>query len=265
MAVVTAPLLELDAITLRFGGITALSGVGLSVQDHELLALIGPNGAGKTSLLNVISGVYRPSEGAIRHRGEDITAARPPVRAERGIGRTFQNLELFPGLTTIENILTGRHRHLRAGVLAGGAWFGRARGEETTARRDAERIVEFLDLEPYRTEPVASLPYGVQKRVELGRALAVQPELLLLDEPVAGMNSQETEDLGRVILDIKEELRITQILVEHDLRVVMDLADRVAVLDFGQLLAVGSPDAIHRDPAVIDAYLGPALSEEGYP
>lgn len=252
------PVLEVSDITLSFGGVTALSGVSFAVEEGELLALIGPNGAGKTSMFNVISGIYRPDRGLVRHRGRDLSRLRPPARAELGLGRTFQNLELFPLLTVVENVLTGRHRHLRAGMVSGGLWFGRARREEAAARRRAEEIIEFLDLEAYRSEPVSTLPYGIQKRVELGRALAMEPEVLLLDEPVAGMNSEETEDLGRLILDIKEELAITQILIEHDLRVVMDLADRVAVLNFGELLAVATPAEVQADPAVIDAYLGAA-------
>jgi branched-chain amino acid transport system ATP-binding protein len=258
---VTDPLLELSNVRLSFGGVDALRGVSLDVREGELLALIGPNGAGKTSIFNVISGVYRPDHGTVRLRGSDIGRLRPAARAELGLGRTFQNLELFPLLPVVDNILTGRHRHLRSGIVAGGIWLGRSRREEAVARLRAEEIIEFLELEPYRHEPVSSLPYGVQKRVELGRALALDPELLLLDEPVAGMNSEETEDLGRLILDIKEELGITQVLVEHDLRVVMDLADRVAVLNFGELLGVDTPDQVRNDPAVIEAYLGVALEE----
>lgn len=253
--------IELDDVTLTFGGLTALKEVSLDLREGELLALIGPNGAGKTSLFNVISGVYRPDSGTVRHQGSDIGRLGPAARADLGLARTFQNLELFPLLTVVENILTGRHRHLRSSWVAGGLWFGRARSEEAKARLRAEEIIEFLELEAYRHESVSSLPYGVQKRVELGRALASDPRILLLDEPVAGMNSEETEDLGRLILDIKEELGVSMLLVEHDLRVVMDLADRVAVLNFGQMLTIDTPDAVQQDEAVITAYLGGTLTE----
>ncbi|WP_375003002.1 ABC transporter ATP-binding protein [Aeromicrobium sp. CTD01-1L150] len=257
----TEPVIELHDVSLTFGGVTALRNVDLDLREGELLALIGPNGAGKTSIFNVISGVYRPDSGAVRHRGQDLRRTRPPARTELGIARTFQNLELFPLLTVVENILTGRHRHLRSGFITGGLWFGRARTEEAEARLRAEEIIEFLDLEAYRHDPVSSLPYGIQKRVELGRALASDPQVLLLDEPVAGMNSEETEDLGRLILDIKEELDVSLLLVEHDLRVVMDLADRVAVLNFGQMLAIDTPESVQENDAVIEAYLGPALRD----
>lgn len=254
----TDSLLELDGVDLSFGGVQALRHVSMDIRSGELLALIGPNGAGKTSIFNVISGIYRPDLGTLRYRGRDITRLRSSARAGLGIARTFQNLELFGMLSVVDNILTGRHVHLRSGLLSGGIWLGKSRREEARARAKVEEIIEFLDLEPYRNEPVGPLPYGVQKRVELGRALALDPEFLMLDEPVAGMNSEETEDLGRLLLDIKEELGITMLLVEHDLRVVMDLADRVAVLNFGQLLVVDVPSRVQQDEAVITAYLGAA-------
>ncbi len=252
----TQRLLELSGVGLSFGGIRALDDVDLHLDSGELLAVIGPNGAGKTSLFNVISGVYAPTEGRVLFQDVDITGRDSRRRAELGLARTFQNLELFDLLSVVENMMVGRHRHLRSGVLAGGLWFGRARREEAVHRRRVEEIIEFLELEPYRNEAVSALPYGIRKRVELGRALAMEPSVLLLDEPVAGMNSEETEDIGRLILDIKEEFGIAQILVEHDMAVVMDLADRITVLDYGRVIAVGSPEAVAVDKAVIGAYLG---------
>jgi branched-chain amino acid transport system ATP-binding protein len=250
------PLLELRDIELRFGGVTAIGGVSFSVQPRELFAIIGPNGAGKTSIFNVISQVYHPQEGNILWKGESIRGMRPDKVAEAGIARTFQNIELFPGMTVVDNLLTGRHIRMQRSFLSGLVWFGPAKREEIANRRKVEDIIDFLEIPQWRKHPVSLLPYGFQKRVELGRALAMEPELLLLDEPVAGMNLEETEDMARFILDIQRELGITILLVEHDMGLVMDIADRVMVLDFGQQIAIGTPEEVQNDPAVIAAYLG---------
>ncbi len=249
-------LLEVQDITLRFGGVTAINGVGFDVQDGELFSIIGPNGAGKTSIFNTISQVYRPQEGDIMWKGSSIMGQRPDKIAEMGIARTFQNIELFPAMTVIDNLLLGRHIRMKQSWLTGSFWFGPTKKEEIANRRQVEDIVDFLEIESWRKSPVALLPYGIQKRVELGRALAMEPELLLLDEPVAGMNQEETEDMARFILDIRHELGIAMIMVEHDMGLVMDIADRVMVLDFGQRIAIGTPDVVQKDPAVIAAYLG---------
>jgi len=250
------PLLEIDGITLRFGGVTAIRDVSLHVNPGELFCIIGPNGAGKTSIFNSISQVYRPQEGDIRWKGESIRGLRPDRVARLGIARTFQNIELFAQMTVIDNLLTGRHIRMERSVFAGALWFGPAKREEIEHRRKVEDIIDFLEIGQWRKHPVALLPYGFQKRVELGRALAMEPELLLLDEPVAGMNLEETEDMARFILDIRSELDIPMIMVEHDMGLVMDIADRVHVLDFGETIAEGTPDIVQRDPAVIAAYLG---------
>ncbi len=249
-------ILEVQDITLRFGGVTAINDVGFDVYDGELFSIIGPNGAGKTSIFNTISQVYRPQEGDIHWKGNSIMGHRPDKIAELGIARTFQNIELFPAMTVIDNLLLGRHIRMEKSWFAGAMWFGAAKKEEMINRRQVEDIVHFLEIESWRKSPVALLPYGIQKRVELGRALAMEPELLLLDEPVAGMNQEETEDMARFILDIRHELGIAMIMVEHDMGLVMDIADRVMVLDFGQKIAIGTPEVVQKDPAVIAAYLG---------
>jgi len=250
------PLLEVEDIELRFGGTRAVDGVSFDVRPGELFAIIGPNGAGKTSIFNCISGVYRPQGGRIRFLGDDLLGDRPDRIAKRGVARTFQNIELFDNLTVVENLLLGRHQHLDYSAIEGMLYLGRAKRAELANRRIVEDIIDFLEIPAQRKLPVGMLPYGVKKRVELGRALAMEPKLLLLDEPVAGMNAEETEDMARFILDIRSELDTAMILVEHDMGLVMDLADRVMVMDFGRRIALGEPAAVQADPAVIKAYLG---------
>jgi branched-chain amino acid transport system ATP-binding protein len=250
------PVLDMQDVRLSFAGVTAIDGISFTVGRSELFAIIGPNGAGKTSIFNVLSGVYRPQAGKVVFDGEDVTGARPHAIAAAGMARTFQNVELFANLTVLDNLMLGRHTHLRYGTLSAVAWWGRARRAELEARAAVEDIIDFLELEAWRRLPVGLVPFGVQKRVELGRALAMKPKLLLLDEPVGGMNLEETEDMARYILDIRDELDIPIILVEHDMGLVMDLADRVMVVDFGVAIATGTPSEIQHNPDVIRAYLG---------
>ncbi len=252
-------LLIVENLNLSFKGVKAIDGVSFHVDDGELFAIIGPNGAGKTSLFNSINQVYRPQEGDIKWKGESLMGLKPNITAERGIARTFQNIALFPHMTVVENLLTGRHVRMKSGWLAGSVWLGKAKKEEMENRGIVEDIIDFLEIEQWRKYPVGLLPYGIQKRVELGRALAMDPELLLLDEPVAGMNLEETEDMARFILDVQDELGIAILLVEHDMGLVMDIADRVLVVDFGRPIMTGVPAEVQRNPAVIKAYLGEEL------
>lgn len=251
------PLMQVAGIGLRFGGVHALSDVSFNVYPRTIQAIIGPNGAGKTSLLNCISGLYKPQKGQILFDGKhDLIKMKPHEIAKLGVARSFQNIELFRHMSVLDNLMLGRHIHMKSGVLAGGIYWGAAQKEEIEHREYVEHVIDLLEIQHIRKMPVGALAYGLQKRVELGRALAMSPKLLLLDEPMAGMNSEEKEDMARFVLDIAEEQQATIVLIEHDMGVVMDISDRVAVLDFGKLIGDGTPDEVKSNQAVIDAYLG---------
>jgi branched-chain amino acid transport system ATP-binding protein len=251
-------ILEIKEVSKSFGGVQAVTRVSLDVPRGELLSVIGPNGAGKTTLLNMISGFYHPDRGRIVLEGADVTTSAPSRIAERGVARTFQNIALFAGMTVLDNLMLGRHVHMRSGVLASFIYWGLAQKEEVAHRKRVEDIIDFLKIQDLRRRPTGSLAYGLRKRVELGRALALDPKILLLDEPMGGMNQEEKEDMARFILDVNEEWGTTIILIEHDMGVVMDISDRVAVLDMGGKIAEGTPDEVRANPQVIKAYLGEA-------
>jgi branched-chain amino acid transport system ATP-binding protein len=249
-------LLEATGVVLHFRGVAALSDVSFAVEPQTIHAIIGPNGAGKTSLLNCVSGVYRPQHGTIRFEGRDVTRLAPSARTALGIARTFQNIALFRGMTVLDNLLIGRHVHQRTGVLAGAAYRGPGEREEIAHRELVEDVIDFLEIQHIRKKVVGTLAYGLQKRVELARALSLEPKLLLLDEPMAGMNAEEKEDMARFVLEIHEEKGTGIVMIEHDMGVVMDLSHRVTVLNFGEKIAEGAPDEVRRDRNVQDAYLG---------
>mgnify|MGYP001464574968 FL=1 len=249
-------LINFNNVNLNFGGVNALTEVSFDIKENSLFAIIGPNGAGKTSIFNCISGIYRPTSGIVKIFDQDIKTMRPDAIANLGVSRTFQNIELFENMTTLDNILIGAHRHIDYGSIAGLLFSKKARKEEEKARKIAEDIIDFLEIEEYRYSYILSLPYGIQKRIELARALAMKPKVLLLDEPAAGMNNEETEDIARFILDIHEELGVTVVLIDHDMNMVMDIATEVIVMDFGKKLFEGNPKEASKDKNVIEAYLG---------
>ncbi len=251
-------ILDVNNISLAFGGVKALENVSFDVRAGEIRAIIGPNGAGKSSMLNVINGFYHPQDGEITYKGKTRKQMRSHEAAAQGIARTFQNIALFKGMTTLDNIMTGRNLKMRVNLLLQALHIGPARREEIEHRAFAERVIDFLEIQAIRKTPVGRLPYGLQKRVELGRALAAEPDLLLLDEPMAGMNTEEKEDMCRFILDVNDEFGTTIVLIEHDMSVVMDISDRVVVLDYGRKIADGSPDEVRANKQVIEAYLGVA-------
>jgi branched-chain amino acid transport system ATP-binding protein len=253
--------LVVEGVSKRFGGVVAVHEVSLEVPKGAIVSIIGPNGAGKTSLLNMISGFYKPDSGRIVLEGRDITQKKPSDIAALGVARTFQNIALFSGLTVLDNLMLGRHVRMKAGVLASVIYWGMAQKEDIAHREVVEEIIDFLKLQDLRKLPTAALPYGLRKRVELGRALALEPKVLLLDEPMGGMNQDEKEDMARYILDVNQERGVTVVLIEHDMGVVMDISDHVVVLDRGRRIAAGTPEEVQRDPAVIQAYLGTSRSE----
>ena len=251
-------ILDLRHISLSFGGVRALTDISFDVREHEIRAIIGPNGAGKSSMLNVINGVYRPQEGEIIYRGEHRHDMNTHEAAKSGIARTFQNIALFKGMTVLDNIMTGRNLKMQSSFLLQALYLGPARREEIEHRKKVEEVIDFLEIQHIRKTPVGRLPYGLQKRVELGRALAAEPKILLLDEPMAGMNVEEKQDMCRFILDVNEQFGTTIVLIEHDMGVVMDISDRVVVLDYGKKIGDGTPDAVRNNQDVINAYLGVA-------
>lgn len=249
-------ILDVKNISLRFGGVNALTDISFNVKEHEIRAIIGPNGAGKSSMLNCINGVYTPQEGSITFRGNTFNHMSSRKVAEMGIARTFQNLALFKGMSVLDNIMTGRNLHMKSNIFLQALHIGPAEKEEFRNREFVEHIIDFLEIQPYRKTPVGQLPYGLQKRVDLGRALAMQPQVLLLDEPMAGMNLEEKQDMSRFVLDVNDEFGTTVVLIEHDMGVVMDISDRVVVLDYGKKIGDGTPEEVLQNQDVIDAYLG---------